>query len=101
MNPACRARRACGVSDLTPNLPCMDEQQQYGTRVAAEVRAELARQGVQVGLLAIETRIPVATLSRRLNGHFPFDVEQLAAIADYLSVPVAKFLPDLETAGAA
>ncbi|WFN93437.1 helix-turn-helix domain-containing protein [Gordonia sihwensis] len=35
-----------------------------------------------------------ASLSRRLNGYVPFTVEEVAAIAEYLRVPVAVLLGD-------
>lgn len=32
-------------------------------------------------------------LSRRINGRVPFDVAELAAVAEVLGVPLSQFLP--------
>lgn len=71
----------------------MEPLNPYRREVAAEVRAEMARQQVTASTLAEGANIATATLSRRLNGVQPFDVDELAAIAACLGQPVAKFLP--------
>lgn len=72
----------------------------YPTRVAAEVRAEMARKNITALELSQLTGIPQTTLARRLRGFVPFDVAELAAVATVLEVDT----PDLmrrASAGAA
>ena len=60
-------------------------------QVAAEVRAELARQKIPVRRLS---RLIGGTDSywwRRCNGDLALDVEDLAALATLLKVPASKF----------
>lgn len=61
--------------------------------VAAEVRAELARQRRTVVGLSEVTGIPLATLNRRLNRDSKFTIDEIDAIAVALGVPVADLLP--------
>ena len=63
---------------------------------AANVRAELARHGksqadLADALRAAGIRTSQQTISRRLNGAIPFNVDELQAVAAWLEVP----LPDL------
>lgn len=60
-------------------------------RVAAEVRAELARAQIKIKDLAPELEMSVSTLQRRLSGEIPFDVEELTRIADIANVSPAVF----------
>ena len=61
--------------------------------VAAEVRAELARRKIpQSGLVSVLGMSEVS-VSRRLRGETPFDINELVAVAEFLGVPVARFLP--------
>jgi len=64
-------------------------------RVAAEVRAELARQRISQTQLAERLNISQAGISRRLSGETPFEINELVAIAEFLCVPVARFLPEV------
>lgn len=62
--------------------------------VAAGVRAELARQRrtqLEVAELLDTTQV---TVSRKLNGHTPFTVNELYRLAGWLAVPVTRFLPE-------
>lgn len=61
--------------------------------VAAEVRAEVARKQISQDKLAAQIGCSRQSLNRRLTGATPFDVAELAAIADALGVPMAQFLP--------
>jgi transcriptional regulator with XRE-family HTH domain len=56
--------------------------------VAAEVRAEMGRRRISGAELARAIGEPQASLQRRLSGRYPFDVDLLARIADYLDVPL-------------
>lgn len=69
----------------------------YRAIVAAEVRAELARARVPAASLAAVLGIAQPNVSRRLNGHIAFTVDEIAAVAAALRVPPAAFLPDPAT----
>lgn len=62
--------------------------------IPAEIRAQMARQGVSQVQLAERTGMTTATLSRRLNAKTPLTVEELGQIAAVLGVRVAHFLTD-------
>ena len=62
------------------------------SRVAAEVRAELARQNKSKASLAQAAGISVDTLRRRLDGVYPFYVEEIDAICFFLGIPIADFV---------
>ena len=61
--------------------------------VAAEVRAELARQRISGRQAARRLGWTQQSLSRRLTGDIPFDVAELAELAALLGVPVTAFFP--------
>ncbi len=63
-------------------------------RIAAEVRAEIARQGRRQGEVAAIINKDKANVSRRMLGRKAFLSEELADIAAWLGVPVSQFLPD-------
>lgn len=67
-------------------------------RTAGAVRAELARRKISGRDLAASLGWSITTTWRRLNGSHPFDVAELAVIAEHLGVPVATFLPEREAA---
>lgn len=63
-------------------------------RVAATVRAELARQRkTQVGL-ADALGLGRTAVSRRLSGEHPFRIDELHVVATYLGVPAASLLAE-------
>lgn len=64
--------------------------------VAANCRAEAARHGKTGQDIADGTGIHRVTLSRRLNGHSPFTIDQLVAIAEFLRVPLATLLQGID-----
>lgn len=64
----------------------------YAASVAAEVRAEMARQHKSQTTLALDLGVSQAFLSRRLSGGVPFDIDELDRIARVLEVPVTRFL---------
>jgi DNA-binding XRE family transcriptional regulator len=68
-------------------------------RVAGEVRAEMARQGVTQAQLAAAINLSQSTLSRRLNGDRSFTLTDLLAIATFLGRPLIQFtgVADAET----
>ena len=59
--------------------------------VAAEIRAELARQRVSHAALAGQLGVSRPYLSRRLSGETPLSVADVARIAELLGVPVSQF----------
>ena len=62
--------------------------------VAAEVRAEMGRQGWSHQRLADALgTLTRQSLGRRINGEIPWDVAELEKIAAALGVPVAQFMP--------
>ena len=60
-------------------------------RVAAEVRAELARAQIKIKDLAPKLDMSVSTLQRRLSGESPFDVDELTQIAQIANVSPKAF----------
>ena len=67
-------------------------------RTAAVVRAELARRKIRGSEVALLLGLSRTTIWRRLNGEYPFNVDELAAVAAHLGVPVSTFLPDRDAA---
>lgn len=59
--------------------------------VAAEVRASLARNRRSGRSVALQLGWNQNYIWRRLTGDTPFSIEDLAAIAEVLDVPVATF----------
>lgn len=65
---------------------------------AGAVRAELARARTSARKMATDLGWSKTSLSRRLNGEYPFTITQLCAIANYLEVPLNVLLPTDERA---
>lgn len=63
-----------------------------GKQVAAEVRAEMARQNRGQAALASLLGLSQAAVSRRLQGLVEFDVGELLKVADFLGRPPGQFL---------
>lgn len=63
--------------------------------VAAEVRAELARQRISGRQAARRLGWTQQALSRRLTGDIPFNVADLDALAGLLEVPISTFFPQM------
>lgn len=72
--------------------------------VAAEVRALMGRgrghRRVPQAKLAADLQMAQASLSRRLTGEVPFDIDELAKIARYFGVPLWSLLGANEAKGA-
>lgn len=68
-------------------------------RVAAVVRAELARQRVSGAELARRINRSQSSIARRLAGDIPFDINELTLIAEQLGMTVAELTAN-EAAGA-
>ena len=61
-------------------------------QVGANVRAELARAGKTQAWLAGAIGMSQQSVSDRLRGKFPFDVNELARVADALDLDVASLM---------
>ena len=68
----------------------MDQTETYET-VAAEVRATLARHRIRQADLARALGASPQAVSRRVRGDVPWDVAELATVANMVGVPVASF----------
>jgi len=70
-------------------------------RIAAEVRAELARQQKTQRDVGDILGLPQQSILMRLKGRTPFRAEELAKLADAWDVPVSRFFPEPEAVSAA
>jgi transcriptional regulator with XRE-family HTH domain len=61
-------------------------------QVAANVRAELRKQGMSQAALARGVHVSAFLMSRRLSSKVSFNVDELQQIAEVLDVPVEQFL---------
>ena len=61
-------------------------------RVAAEIRAEMARQLLTQSELARRLGVIEMWLSRRLRGRQPLDLDELERIASVINVPVPELI---------
>lgn len=67
--------------------------------VAAEVRAELARQSISRTEAAQRLGMSRTALWSKLRGDYPFKLAELQEVAEMLGVSVTRFLPaDVEAA---
>lgn len=73
------------------NVVAMPDRESPRGRVAAEVRAEMARARVSGNRLAKLTSKSQAYWSRRITGDVAFDVDDLATLAAVLEVPIVRF----------
>jgi transcriptional regulator with XRE-family HTH domain len=72
----------------------MNEHASPHEGVAAEIRAELARQKISQTTVAIALGVSQAGASRRLSGQTPMDVNDVVRLAELLHVPASRFLPE-------
>ena len=63
---------------------------EYGVAVAAEVRAEMGRQGRTAKELAVVLGVSATTARSRMSGAVVFDVVELLLVATWLDVPVER-----------
>lgn len=71
---------------------CMETQPLRRTAIAAEVRAELARQNKTLVSLAQAADISTDTLRRRLNGLSSFPVEELGSVCRFLGLTLDEII---------
>lgn len=69
--------------------------------IAAEVRAELARQRITQRQVADILEMVQPAVQLRLSGARPFRAEELVKLAGALGVPVSRFVPESAPVGAA
>ena len=65
--------------------------------VAEEIRVQMARRRMTGRGLARGAGLNEATVSRKLAGKYPFDVDELSAIAGVLGVPIRQLLPPMDS----
>lgn len=70
-----------------------DMEQSISDRVAAEVRAEIARQGLTRASVAAKLGWTDQRFSLRMTGRVALSVAEMVIIADTLGVPAAQFVP--------
>jgi len=68
----------------------MTTTDEFTASVAGAVRAELSRRQRPISEVAAAIGVSRTTLSKLINGGGSFDLAQLAAIADYLEIPVEQ-----------
>ena len=61
-------------------------------RVAAEIRAEMARQRISIRRIALMMQEPASTVARKLRGATPLQVDEVEAFAAVLSVSVMELV---------
>ena len=89
------------MSRLGTKLIPMETHEALARQIADEVRAAMARAGISQRDLADRTGLPLVTLSRRLTGKGkPFDVGELALIADVLGLSLVELAIRAERASA-
>lgn len=69
-------------------------------RVAAEVRAEMARQRVNQREVAKILGVSQPQVSQRLRGEIAFDTEELEKLARAFQVSASQFVPDAPVSAA-
>ena len=74
------------------------ETRTHNERVAAEVRAAIARKGVSQTIVAHGAEMSNASMSRKLRGQYPFAVDELLAIAPLLDTTASAILAAAEAA---
>jgi len=68
----------------------MDTPEQASRAVSHAVRQALREAGISQRAASTETGIPLTTLVRRLSGHSPLNVNELAALASLAGVSVSE-----------
>lgn len=62
-------------------------------QAGANVRAEIARRGVSQAEVSRAIGVSQSQFSKRLRGFIAFDINELAAIAQVLDVPLTDLIP--------
>ena len=64
----------------------------HALRVAANVRAELARKRVPQSQIARSLHLSRAAVNRRMSGQVAFDITELYAVAEALEITVSDLI---------
>ena len=64
----------------------------FSEQVGANIRAELARQRKTQAQLADVWGLNQASVSKRMAGTVPVDVNEVAKVADWLGVPMSRLM---------
>jgi transcriptional regulator with XRE-family HTH domain len=75
-----------------------ERRSKIAAKAAAELRAEIARQGISYDSVAEAVGISVKTLKRRLDGGKTFNLEELAAVTQFLGIPLVEFISRVDAA---
>lgn len=62
--------------------------------VAQRVNATITAAGLSQREVSRTTGISLPTLNRKLNGHRPFDIAELYAVARLADTPITTFIPE-------
>lgn len=76
-------------------MPVVDPARE---RIAAEVRAEMARQQKKQRDVAAILDLPYQSVQERLHARRAFRAEELAKLAVAFDVPISRFYPDAVSA---
>lgn len=76
----------------------MSVSNEASTTVAANVRAEVARQRIAQVRIAEALGLPQPSVSKRLRGLTPFSIDELQGLAGLLGVPLSVFLDGISDA---
>ena len=85
---------------LVANVYHMEHPEAVSANISRAIAAALTEAGISLRSAADTTGIPVATLSRRLNGTTPFTTTELARMASVLGVAVSDLVSGAESDGA-
>jgi transcriptional regulator with XRE-family HTH domain len=77
------------------NLASITQDASPRSLVIMEVRAQMGRAGINMTRLGQISGTNQQYWSRRLTGLTPFDVDDLAALAYILQVPMSAFMPEI------
>lgn len=69
-----------------------NELNMRSVKVAAEIRAEMARQKVSVNTLSEAVGIPLSTLRRSVNGTRSFTLDELHAVGEALGLRLSVLI---------
>jgi transcriptional regulator with XRE-family HTH domain len=77
-----------------PSWRRYDGMESLSTQVAANVRAEMARQRKRQSDLGDVLGLTQGAVSKRMSGTVALDVNEVGKIAEFLGVPVSALLGD-------
>ena len=82
------AHQTCDMRNAQPS--------EARTVVARNIRAELARRGMPVRHLTEALGVTYTGVTRRLSGQTPLDVDEVAAVARFLGIPVIDLFAGID-----